>query len=296
MFRRIFGHIGNEEITKNLLTSIIPDKIQKIELDSNPITEKDLIDEKIGILDIKAKLNNNINCNIEMQIVDENNIEKRILFYWSKMYTGSIKSGDDYAKLERSIAILIADYNLENLKVIPNYMTKWNIREENYSKIILTDALEIYIIELEKAKKFVLEGNETLDSWLQFINNPKEISGMENEEIRKAKKVLEEISQDERERRLTELRQKYIMDQKAIHSHGYDKGMQAGLKQGLRKGIKQGIEQGMKQGIEQGIEQGVKQGIEQEKIKIAKKMQQENIDIQIIIDVTGLTEEEIKNI
>ena len=292
MFRRIFGHIGNEEITKNLLTSIIPDKIQKIELDSNPITEKDLIDEKIGILDIKAKLNNNINCNIEMQIVDENNIEKRILFYWSKMYTGSIKSGDDYAKLERSIAILIADYNLENLKVIPNYMTKWNIREENYSKIILTDALEIYIIELEKAKKFVLEGNETLDSWLQFINNPKEISGMENEEIRKAKKVLEEISQDERERRLTELRQKYIMDQKAIHSHGYDKGMQAGLKQGLRKGIKQGIEQGVKQGIEQGM----KQGIEQEKIKIAKKMQQENIDIQIIIDVTGLTEEEIKNI
>lgn len=221
-----------------------------------------------------------MNCNIEMQIVNENNIEKRVLFYWSKMYSSSIKSGDDYAELERSIAILITDYNLENLKEIPNYMTKWNIREENYSKIILTDVLEIYIIELEKAKKFALEGNKTLDSWLQFINNPKEISGMENEEIKKAKKVLEEISQDERERRLTELRQKYIMDQKAIHSHGYDKGKQEGLKQGVKKGI----------------EQGIKQGIEKEKIEIVKKMKQENIDIQIIINVTGLTEEEIKNI
>lgn len=239
-----------------------------------------MLDEKLGILDIKAKLNNNINCNIEMQIVNENNIEKRVLFYWSKMYSSSIKSGDDYAELERSIAILITDYNLENLKEIPNYMTKWNIREENYSKIILTDVLEIYIIELEKAKKFALEGNKTLDSWLQFINNPKEISGMENEEIKKAKKVLEEISQDERERRLTELRQKYIMDQKAIHSHGYDKGKQEGLKQGVKKGI----------------EQGIKQGIEKEKIEIVKKMKQENIDIQIIINVTGLTEEEIKNI
>ena len=159
-------------------------------------------------------------------------------------------------------------------------MTKWNIREENYSKIILTDVLEIYIIELEKAKKFALEGNKTLDSWLQFINNPKEISGMENEEIKKAKKVLEEISQDERERRLTELRQKYIMDQKAIHSHGYDKGKQEGLKQGVKKGI----------------EQGIKQGIEKEKIEIVKKMKQENIDIKIIINVTGITEEEIKNI
>lgn len=239
-----------------------------------------MLDEKLGILDIKAKLNNNINCNIEMQIVNENNIEKRVLFYWSKMYSSSIKSGDDYAELERSIAILITDYNLENLKEIPNYMTKWNIREENYSKIILTDVLEIYIIELEKAKKFALEGNKTLDSWLQFINNPKEISGMENEEIKKAKKVLEEISQDERERRLTELRQKYIMDQKAIHSHGYDKGKQEGLKQGVKKGI----------------EQGIKQGIEKEKIEIVKKMKQENIDIKIIINVTGLTEEEIKNI
>ncbi len=48
---------------------------------------------------------------------------------------------------------------------------------------------------------------------------------MENtdKEVKKAKKVLEEISQDEYERYLTELRQKYIMDQKAIEDAGYDK-------------------------------------------------------------------------
>ena len=65
VFKRIFGHSGNEEITKNLLQSIIPDKIDKIELDSNPITEKDLLDDKVGILYIKAKLNDgNFNCDI----------------------------------------------------------------------------------------------------------------------------------------------------------------------------------------------------------------------------------------
>ena len=60
--------------------SIIPDKIEEIKLDCNPITEKELSEDRVGILDIKAKLNNNVNCNIEMQIVDKNNIEKRILF------------------------------------------------------------------------------------------------------------------------------------------------------------------------------------------------------------------------
>ena len=81
VFNRIFGHSGNEEITKNLLQSIIPDKIDKIELDSNPITEKDLLDDKVGILDIKARLNGgNVNCDIEMQVVDRKNIKKEFYF------------------------------------------------------------------------------------------------------------------------------------------------------------------------------------------------------------------------
>ncbi len=43
---------------------------------------------------------------------------------------------------------------------------------------------------------------------------------MSNKEIKKAKKVLEEISQDGKERYLAELREKYIMDQKAIEDAG----------------------------------------------------------------------------
>ena len=132
VFRRIFGYVGNEDVTKSLLEAIIPEKINKIELDCNPITEKDLLNDKVGILDIKAKLNNNVNCNIEMQIADKNNIEKRMLFYWSKMYTQSIKSGDEYETLERTIVILMSDYNLDNLANLPEYLTKWNIREENH--------------------------------------------------------------------------------------------------------------------------------------------------------------------
>ena len=58
---------------------------------------------------------------------------------------------------------------------------------------------------------------------------------MESDGIKKSKKVLEEISQDERERRLTELREKYIMDQQAIHDHGYDKGWESGIEEGSKQ-------------------------------------------------------------
>lgn len=67
----------------------------------------------------------------------------------------------------------------------------------------MTDALEIYIIEARKAKKYASSEKNTLNSWLEFINNPEVNVDMDNKKIKKAKKVLEEISQDEREQRLT---------------------------------------------------------------------------------------------
>ena len=70
---------------------------------------------------------------------------------------------------------------------------------------------------------------------------------MENDEINNAKEVLKEISQDERERRLTELREKYRMDQNAIMKAGYDKGLKAGIEQGINQGIEQGVNQEKKE-------------------------------------------------
>lgn len=208
-----------------------------------------------------------------MQIVDRKNIEKRLLFYWSKVYSSSIKSSENYEKLERTIAILISDYNLYKLKEIPEYLTKWNIREEKYSHLVLTDALEIFIIELDKFKESSKKKtNSTLDSWLQFINNPGVRLDMENNAIKKAKKVLKEISEDEHERRLSELRQKYIMDQHAIEDRAYDKGLAAGL------------------------EQGIEQGILKTQIEIVKKMQTTGFTIKQISEITGLSEEQINKI
>ena len=227
-------------------------------------------------LDIKAKLNNNIVCNIEMQICDKKNIEKRLLFYWSKMYAQGIKQGKDYDELKRTIVILISDYNLEKLKEIPEYVTKWNIREEKYGKIILTDVLELYIIELNKLKNSTLKDNQVLNSWLHFIKNSKVVVNKnmrdeDIEEIKKAQKILEDISADEHEKWLAEMRIKYIRDQHAIEDFGYDKGYKAGVEQ--------------------------ERAEKQEKIEdIVKKLKEKNVDAKFIVEVTGLTEEEIEKI
>ena len=277
VFKRIFGYIGNEEITKELISSIIQKEISDIKLDNNTILEKDLLDDKVGILDIRAKIEDKINCDIEMQIVDRKNIEKRILYYWSKLYSLNLKSGKDYEELEKVIVILITDYEIDSLREIKKYETKWNIREEEYQKVILTEVMEFYIIELPKYEKYKEKTkNNKLNKWIRFIREPGGIEMGEDKAIEKAKQVLEEISKDKRERYLAELREKYILDQKAIEDAGYDKGL--------------------RDGISQGINQGLDQGRTEQKKKIAKNLLKLNMSIEQIKEVTGLTEEEIKKL
>ena len=138
--------------------------------------------------------------------------------------------------------------------------------------------MELYIIELSKFKKYKKSiENENLNSWIKFIESPKVINlEEENYEIIQARKILEDISQDERERYLAELREKYIMDQKAIEAAGFDKGLKAGF--------------------ERGLQDGIKQGLQDEKINIAKKLKAQNVDISIIKEATGLSIEEIKKL
>ncbi len=295
-----------------------------------------MLDDKMGILDIKAKIDNSVNCDIEMQIVDRRNIEKRILYYWSKMYSSSIKSGGKFRDLQKGIIILISDYELNSLQEIKKYITKWNIREEEYSKIILTDVIEFYILELPKFKKYHQNTSNTeLDSWIKFIEelevNDMNDTSENTKAIQKAKKVLEEISQDEHERYLAELREKYIMDQAAIEEAGYDKGFKAAIEQSnkkilsIAKKLKEQsidieiiskltgltideISQDEHEGYlaelrekyimdQSAIEEaGYDKGVKQNTIIIAKKMKEENIDIKLINKITNLTIDEINNL
>ena len=280
VFKRIFGYVGNEEITKGLISSIIQKEISNVKLDNNTILEKDLLGDKVGILDIRAKIEGKINCNIEMQIVDRKNIEKRILYYWSKLYSMNLKAGKDYESLEKVIVIVITDYEIESLKEIEKYQTKWNIREEEYQKVILTEVMEFYIIELPKYERYKEKNkNEKLNRWIKFIKEPGGMEMGEDKAIQKAKEVLEEISQDERERYLAELREKYILDQKAIEDAGYDKGLKDGMTQGISRGLAQGRQE------------------EKKKIlKIAQNLLKQNMSIEQIKEITGLTKEEIERL
>ena len=242
-----------------------------------------MLDDKVGILDIKADLNENIQCDIEMQVVNQSNIVERLLYYWGKMYTKTIKQGKGYETGKKTIVVMIANFELRGLELIKKYMTRWSIREEDYSSVVLTDAFEAIIIELPKFIKYAENSkSKCLNLWVNFIKNP-EVKFMFNEndskEIKETKKSiamaqekLEQLSQDEHERELADLREKYIRDQYSIEKFGYERGK------------------------EDGETIGRAEGKAETKIEIAREMLHKNIDIDIIVQCTGLSKESIINL
>ena len=241
VFKKIFGSIGSEDITREFIKCATGIKFECINLDTTPILEKDLIDKKTGILDVKVVADKINNIDIEMQVVKSEHIAERILFYWSKMYNKTIRQGGGYERAQKAICILIADFKLSNLTQIDKFYTRWKIMEENYAKQSFTDKLYIVIIELEKLKGIKETDNEELLNWCKFIKNPEEMEGedMKNEYIKKAKEKSDEINQSEEERRLAEIRERTIRDEMAIRDSGYIDGKNEGILEAKKEIIKQ---------------------------------------------------------
>ena len=278
VFKKIFGSIGSEDITREFIKCATGMNFECINLDTTPILEKDLIDKKTGILDVKVVADKLNNIDIEMQVVKSEHIAERILFYWSKMYNKTIRQGLGYERAQKAICILIADFKVSNLTQIDKFYTRWKIMEENYTKQSFTDKLYIVIIELEKLKDIKETDNEELLNWCKFIKNPEEMEGeeMKNEYIKKAKEKLDEINQSEEERRLAEIRERTIRDEMAIRDSGYIDGMKEGEKKGK-------------------IE-GKNEGIAEEKLQIAKIMLKKKMLLEDIIEITRLSKSEIESL
>ena len=126
---------------------------------------------KTGRLDIRAKFNDGEDCNIELQVEPYPYMDKRMLEYWGSMYDAKISSGDSYKVLKPTISILIADYQITNLKHISKYHTIWNLREKDYPNTILKNDIEMHILEIPKINDNEMLKDE-LVQWLRFIKEP----------------------------------------------------------------------------------------------------------------------------
>ena len=237
VFHALFLERNIDDLS-NFLSAILREEVNVTSIDKNRYVDIDTVDEKLGIMDLRAELNGKKQCNIEIQLNYYSDMEKRMLYYWSDNYKRKLVTGKSYNTLQKTISILILDYTLDILKDFEDVGTKWQIRDELTGKKVLTEDLEIVILELPKVMKLYNKyPNNEAYQWLMFLDNPnsKEVGAImkENKEIKSIADTLEQVSGDEKLRRIAELKEKAILDEKAALDYATEKGRAEGLAEGM---------------------------------------------------------------
>ena len=210
-------------------------------------------DDKLGILDVRVLLNNDMQIDTEIQLSELRVWASRALFYISKMYTEQIEKGQKYDTLQKCVSISILDFILFEKET--EFYSRFHILEDT-RHFLYTDKMEFHVIELPKLPEGLRDGCSSIELWAQFINaEQKEEFDMIAEKdpyIKSAYDHLQIISQDKKKRLEYEAREKAIRDHNQFLFEAEQRGEQRGIEIGQQRGIEIGQQRGEQYGIEIG--------------------------------------------
>ena len=226
-FKLIFG-MGNTIFLISLLNAIfankkIPRKIKTLTI-INPHLDKYSKDDKLSILDIRAKLDDGSTVLIEMHLYGIDDLKYKTIRSWARAYSEELKEGEGYSTQRPVICVAFTNGPV-NGNESKGFHKCCKIMDTS-DNTIFTDALELHYIDMKAFVKAIKETgelpkDETQDSilakWLTFINQ-KDIKNKEllknickeQEEIGMAFSILSRSSKD----KLT--RQEYLRRQDDI--------------------------------------------------------------------------------
>ncbi len=283
VFKKLFGTEESKDILIDLINSIVSeaDRVSDIEI-RNPYNEKQFLEDKKSVLDIKAYSAEGKWYNIEMQVLPEDSFAKRSLYYWSRLYTGQLQEGAPYSLLTKTICINIL--NFDQLYDEPSYHNVYKVKNEKSGGELL-DEFEIHFIELRKYDETLADSlNTALDRWVNFLklagiydadSMPDKLK--EGPSFQKAMQLLERLSATKEEREIYEDRMKWLRD----------------VTSSLETMERRGLEEGRTQGLKEGRAEGLEMGAEKNKRDNALRMLRKGMNIADVAECVDLPEGEI---
>jgi predicted transposase/invertase (TIGR01784 family) len=199
VFKAILSAPGNENLLVNFLNSVLQPKSAIVNVDIiNPYNEKEFIDDKLTIVDIKATDAAGIKYQVEVQLTTPSYLKDRMLYTWSDIYQTQISEGKSFDKLEPVIAIWLLTGNSFRQGPANHYHFQlW----DRQNKELLTDHCSIHVLDLSKWYK--PKTLQAIDFWLYLFKEgkfwkklPSELNHMTVME--QAMSVLVKFSEQER--------------------------------------------------------------------------------------------------
>jgi len=212
IFKLLFGDERNKDLTINFISAVLGYKGGELEdiffYDTH--LKRENINDKLEILDVKAKLSNGNVIDIEMQSRGVPDIRSRISYYKSNMITEQIGKTGLYSKIKPVKSIIVANFDFVPESEKCHTIFQMLEKDEHFP---FNDLEEIHVLSL---KKLSILNNEDLRKWLRFINSESKEEFMElaekNPIFERAVDVLATVSADDYNRMLYEARLKEWRD------------------------------------------------------------------------------------
>lgn len=123
---------------------------------------------KDSYVDVKAVLSNQSKVIVEMQVLNVEGFEKRVLYNAAKLYSTQLKKSGKYTTLEPIIALTLTDF--EMFPEFAKTISYWNLREREVLLQYSND-IELIFAELPKFTKTEAELSSITDKWLYFVKH-----------------------------------------------------------------------------------------------------------------------------
>ncbi len=249
IFKMIFGAKKNEDMLRHMLARLLekdPDSIRNIEV-KNPEVPPSFPEGKFSRLDLSLEMDGSL-VNIEIQLSRYKKYADRALFYWSKLYSDDMKSGEFYASAKPCIQVNILDFSMFDCA---ECHSRFSVMERNRQEV-LTEKFDMHFFELTKLPGQIDEHN-FMELWLRLINaqSEEDLEMLDNtnvNEIKKATEYVRSLTNDENAREQARMREKQILDEKSFVAEARLEGRLEGREQGRLEGREQGRLEGREQG------------------------------------------------
>ena len=279
-FKRVFGSEESVPLLISFLNAILDYEGENaiVSLDIlDPYLAPKLVGMKDTFVDVKAKLANDKRVIIEMQVLNVEGFEKRVLYNAVKQYSNQLGKGKKYHSLNPVIALTFTNFVMFN--EFDKYQSAFELLEKETFTQYNGD-IELVFVELPKFTKSLEQLIDIKDKWIYFIQHAGDLDYIpetlkEQPCIEDAFDRVNEGAMSDEELEIQIKRQIFIQDQIGA--------MSLAMKQGIH------------QGIQQGIQQGIEQGKLEEKLAIARNLL-DVLDNQTIALKIGLTAEQIESL
>ena len=219
VFKAILGAENNRNLLLHFLNAILgselPAPITQVEI-LNPYNDKEFLNNKLSIVDVKARDNEGHLYQIEIQLSSYAHLPARILYTWADIYSKQLQKGQPFHLLRPTYSIWLLAKNL--IKGDSDYIHSFKIRDNKGR--CLSPNCGIWLLELEKFNAQQIENEQ--QRWLNFFKTGDQLNDqglpdwMTTNEMRQAMSTLRQFSEKERDYHAYQARQNYLREQATI--------------------------------------------------------------------------------